>query len=440
MKLCELRALAGLFKGFGKIQHIKRIGDNLIKLEAHNQSFYFDMARGASCVFSTKEPLIASKKYNAPFDIALSRLNQSEILDCFLLDNDRILRFCLCVRNSYKQSQVFLQFEFSGKYTNVIILEPNEVVLEALRHIPASKSIRFVKVGEILPKMPTNPRGIQQLHSKHITQEEILEILKQNYTKRIQKELCAKRALLLSHLTKQCSKLQEILDALPKKEELLIESREINAKANLLLMHINELKNYQKEVWLKDLQGNDVHIVLPLSSTPQEAINAMFQESKKLAKKSKNLHIQEENLQSKIEFLAQEIAFIQSTNNLDDMQILKTQSQKENQNERFECVFIDGFKISIGRNQNENKILLESAKADDLWLHIKDIPSSHMIIHCGKQKVHDEVIKKAGEILVGLCRIQIGNFCVDYTRRKFVKIIQGANVIYSRQQSFYYRK
>ena len=63
-----------------------------------------------------------------------------------------------------------------------------------------------------------------------------------------------------------------------------------------------------------------------------------------------------------------------------------------------------------------------------------------MIIFCGKARLRDEVLGKAGEILVGLCGVKAGNFRVDYTRRKFVKITQGANVVYGKYQSLEYRK
>ena len=208
----------------------------------------------------------------------------------------------------------------------------------------------------------------------------------------------------------------------------------------MLLANLHKIKTYQTQITLKDFENNPITITLPKSRTPQEALNLMFKESKRLAKKAQNLHIQQENLESKINFINQEIAFISKSQNLDDLKILQPPKSKKLTSSKFEHIFINGFKISIGRNQSENQELLESANANDLWLHIKDIPSSHMIIHCGKQNVSEDVIKKACEILVGLCKIQSGNFCVDYTKRKFVKIIQGANVKYSKQQSLHYKK
>ncbi|EFR48280.1 hypothetical protein HCMG_00453 [Helicobacter canadensis MIT 98-5491] len=130
---------------------------------------------------------------------------------------------------------------------------------------------------------------------------------------------------------------------------------------------------------------------------------------------------------------------VQNVTNLNDLQILDSNSQKEAKQKKnsksFESFFIEGFKVSIGKNEKENIALLKEAKADDIWMHIRDIPSSHLIIHCGKNKIPDIILQKAAKILVGFLKSFSGNYEVDYTKRKFVKITQGANVIYGKEQT-----
>ena len=129
---------------------------------------------------------------------------------------------------------------------------------------------------------------------------------------------------------------------------------------------------------------------------------------------------------------------VQNVTNLNDLQILDSHSQKENKNKTsksFENFFIEGFKVSIGKNQRENIALLKEAKADDIWMHIRNIPSSHLIIHCGKNKIPEIILQKAAKILVGFLKSFNGNYEVDYTKRKFVKITQGANVTYAKEQT-----
>ena len=109
-------------------------------------------------------------------------------------------------------------------------------------------------------------------------------------------------------------------------------------------------------------------------------------------------------------------------------------------NRLFESFFIEGIKISIGKNERENIALLKEARAEDIWIHIRGVPSSHCIIHCGKSKISDIILYKVAEILIGFTKDFSGNYTIDYTKRKFVKITQGANVIYGKEQTLQLKK
>lgn len=510
MNLAQLKALSAYMSSFSRIYHAKRIQDSTIKLECvgelskdfasknltqapQNQShqdshqspqakspqesiesieplnlleslpkskspfykevFYIDLSRGESSAYIAPSPLIAAKKYSAPFDIVLSRLNGAEILSCEVVGEDRILRLHLDIRSAYKREEVYLQIEFCGKHTNAIILDSRFVVLEALHHISPLKSTRPIKIHSPLPPMPPNPNPsksnatCQDFGNDFSTQatQTIKEMLLSNYAKKSQKSLQLAKSALLAKLAKQQQTLQTKLDNLQSPDELEASAKKLNADATLALAHIASIKPYAKEVVLPSLDvaldtAENRTISLPKAPTPQEAINQMFRESKKLAKRAKNIHLESSNLKSKIAFVSQEIAFVKSTQNLDTLKILKPKKTKTKDAQIGRTLFIEGFKLSIGRNKNENKTLLENARADDMWLHIRDIPSSHLFIHCGKQALPEAILQKAGEILVGMCAKGEGDFFIDYTRRRFVKVGEGANVVYAKQKSFFVRK
>lgn len=513
MNLAQLKALSAYMSSFSRLYHAKRIQDSTIKLECvgdlglsknfatknltqtpQNQShqdshqlpltkspqesqesqeslnhleslpksknsfykevFYIDLSRGESSAYIAPSPLIAAKKYSAPFDIVLSRLNGAEILSCEVVGEDRILRLHLDIRSAYKREEAYLQLEFCGKHTNAIILDSRFVVLEALRHISPLKSTRPIKIHSPLPPMLPNPnppksncQDFGDDFSAQATQDAqtIKEMLLSNYTKKSQKSLQLAKSALLAKLTKQKHTLQAKLDNLQSPDELEASAKNLNADATLALAHIARIKPYAKEVILPSLDvaldtADERTISLPKAPTPQEAINQMFRESKKLAKRAKNIHLESSNLESKIAFVSQEIDFVKSTQNLDTLKILKPKKTKTKDAQVGRTLFIEGFKLSIGRNKNENKTLLENARADDMWLHIRDVPSSHLFIHCGKQALPETILQKAGEILVGMCAKGEGDFFIDYTRRRFVKVGEGANVLYAKQKSFFVRK
>ncbi len=66
----------------------------------------------------------------------------------------------------------------------------------------------------------------------------------------------------------------------------------------------------------------------------------------------------------------------------------------------YESFFIEGFKVMLGKNEKGNIELLKEAKKRDIWFHIKDISSSHVIIRTDKTTIPQSVIDFAAKICV----------------------------------------
>lgn len=81
------------------------------------------------------------------------------------------------------------------------------------------------------------------------------------------------------------------------------------------------------------------------------------------------------------------------------------------------------------------KNLLKSAKKDDLWLHVRDIPSSHVLIISNKQKISLDVIEFAARLCVSFSKLKKGSYWVDYALKNFVKVQQKAFVKYTNFKS-----
>ncbi|MDO7253346.1 NFACT family protein [Helicobacter cappadocius] len=441
MKLWLLKNIARFLSDQEMIHNIKRIDDNLLKFELKEKIFYFDMTKGNSGVFLMPKPLLGAKIYNAPFDVFLSKLcSRAKIINANVDGNNRILKIECDQFGTYKNTRFYIQFEFTGKHTNVILLDDKNIVLEALRHINIDRSSREVRIAEVLKPLEQRNMDFSE-EMKILSNEELFVQLENAYFENLDKKLKIKKEIITSRISKKIKKLQMLLDDLPKEDDLHQKAQKLSQSGTILLANLHQIQNFASEVRLKDFSGSYVCITLPEGiRTPQEGVNMMFKEAKKLTQKAKNTHIQVQNLSDKIDFLKQENIYIQNIQNIQDLVILEPKKQNKKSPPKYEVIFIEGIKVSIGRNKSENQSLLEEAKADDIWLHIRDIPSSHMIIHCGKGKIYDEVIHKAGEILVGINSIQTGNFSVDYTRRRFVKIIEGSNVVYAKHQTFHYKK
>jgi len=117
-----------------------------------------------------------------------------------------------------------------------------------------------------------------------------------------------------------------------------------------------------------------------------------------------------------------------------------TSQRKKEKVKECELFWIDDHKVLVGRNSKENQALLKIAKSNDIWMHIRGIPSSHLIIRTDKQNLPDSVIEKAAKLCVDFSLTQAGDYDVDYTKRKFVKIQEGSNVEYDKYQTVRVRK
>lgn len=102
----------------------------------------------------------------------------------------------------------------------------------------------------------------------------------------------------------------------------------------------------------------------------------------------------------------------------------------------------DGFEILVGKNNKQNDLLtLKTAKATDIWLHVKDIPGSHVIIRTNGQSPSEQTLIEAAQIAACHSKARDGSgVAVDYVPVKFVKKPAGAKpgmVIFTNNKTLY---
>lgn len=101
-----------------------------------------------------------------------------------------------------------------------------------------------------------------------------------------------------------------------------------------------------------------------------------------------------------------------------------------------------GFRILVGRNNRQNdRLTLKQAAKNDIWLHTKDTPGSHVIIVTGGRQPDDETLSYAASIAAAHSKAaDSGKTAVDYTLVKYVSKPSGAKpgrVIYTDQHTLY---
>ncbi len=102
----------------------------------------------------------------------------------------------------------------------------------------------------------------------------------------------------------------------------------------------------------------------------------------------------------------------------------------------------DGFTIYVGRNNRQNDLLtLKTARGRDVWLHVKNIPGSHVIIVCNGQPLPDRTVTEAALLAAFYSKASgSAQVPVDFTEVRHVRKPVGAKpgrVIYDHQQTVY---
>jgi predicted ribosome quality control (RQC) complex YloA/Tae2 family protein len=414
------------------IKLLKRIDNNIIIIEFNNRNIiYIDISKSNSTIFKCKKVLSSKKDFNAPFDVALQkRFYNSKIENIELYNDDKIINIKVNSSSSYKKLTTILQLEFTGKHTNIIILDENRIIIEALRHVDEFSSSRVVKVGIKLDEIPK-----QTFIPKIDEVPNIEEYLYEIYEEKEKQSLENIKKQKISQIDKKAKKLKKTIDSLPKKEELEHESNMLYEKANLILSNLHNIKPYQKSLKVFNYEGVEVEIDLEEKSSASKYSNELFKKAKRAKQKASNISLEKDNLDEKLEFLLRLMNNINNAESIEECEFLSPKKErnqiKTKKAQLCESFYFEGFKIMLGTSERENIYLLENSKASDFWFHLKDRPSSHVIVQNSKKIIPDNVIEQAAILCAKFSVDSSGTYEVDFTQRRNVKIQSGANVLYN---------
>ena len=438
LRLYEIKAVADYLKQFNFIKKAKRVANNVVELNfGQDWSIFFDLTRGNSSIYKASKSLVNS--FSAPFDTQMhSLLSHSKILDISVPNDDKVIIFKIKPKSQYKDRVVFVRFELTGKYTNLILTDEESIIIDALHHIDASKSYRVVRPGveleELLP--------FKSKYSGEV--EDIEALLEQNFQKLNSALIKRLKEQKLNQINKKIKTLSKALNTLPNEEELAKEAEILSNKGNIILANLYNIKQYDKELKTYDFEGKEVTIRLPKNIVKNRISEYFFNLAKRAKSKAKNVNIEYNNLNDKLNFYSNIYNAIVNSNDPYELELLvpkqaRSKAKKE-KNKVGEIFWIEGYKVMVGRSSKENQELLGEAKSNDIWMHTRNIPGSHVFIRTDKQNLPDSLINSAAKLCVDFSTNMPGNYEIDYTKRKFVKIQEGSNVEYDKYKTVHVLK
>lgn len=425
MKYAHLIQIASFLSRYKKITSIKRISDMVLCICFDRQMLFFDLSKSSSSIYKNDDFML-TKEYNAPFDnLCKKRLNNANLKSIECLKNNRILKLVCEQNGSYKQLKSILYLEFTGRFTNAIITDENDIILEALRH---TNSDRKIAVGETLAKLDEfdiKERAVLPI-------ENFDEFFCDEFKRKNEKELLNLKAIKTAQIEKKLEALYSNLNTLENEADLKSQSQTMRYQANVLLSNLNQLKEYERDFTILDFELKPIKFTL--NDSPKNSANAFFNKAKKLAQKAIGIRQERDNLNQKILFYINLNNLVKNSKTIGELEILypkkAIQKNTKDENENVKNFYINDFKILIGRNEQGNIWLLKNSKKDDIWLHLKDLASPHVIIRSNKINIGSEILEFAAKICLNFSSVGAGKYEIDYTKRKNVKVVNGANVNY----------
>lgn len=296
---------------------------------------------------------------------------------------------------------------------------------------------------------------------KVVHNESISSIIESFYSNKDAKERINQRA---SDFKKSISiKLDRLYNKLKKQELELKESDNAiiyKVKGELITSYIYMVEKGMKSVEVQNFYDENcatVKIDLNPNLTPSENAQKYFKKYTKLKHAKKEISAQVELSLEEIDYLENIMLSIDNCDNLAELNDIKEELQKlgymrgkvKSKKEKNtlttkpnEFLSSDGFTILVGKNNKQNDFLtLRVANNDDLWMHTKNIPGSHVIIKSDGKEIPESTIFEGAMLASFFSKSKMSaQVPVDYTLKKNVKKPNGSKpgmVIYETNSTIY---
>src|SRR5690606_34307183 len=226
----------------------------------------------------------------------------------------------------------------------------------------------------------------------------------------------------------------------------------------LLTANMHLIKKGMKEISVVnyyDEAGEQIVIPLEPRKTPAENAQRYFSKYQKAKNAVEIVKEQIEKAEAEIQYFESLMQQVESASTKDIEEIreelteegyLRSKQKKANKKKSNakpildKYVASDGTEIIVGKNNKQNEYLTNKLAArDEIWLHTKDIPGSHVVIR--SKEPSEQTIKEAAILAAYYSKAKTSSSVpVDFTKIRYVKKPNGAKpgfVIYDNQQTVY---
>ncbi|MEG6522159.1 Rqc2 family fibronectin-binding protein [Desulfotomaculum sp. 1211_IL3151] len=345
----------------------------------------------------------------------------------------------------YELNQLWQQVQYlssvleTGRFQPTLLLDRRALPLEFsaidLQHMKAFKREEN-KMNVILDQYYTKITGLRQLDS---FRHSLLQTLRKE----------------IGRLKKKITLYQKSLDSAERANEYRIQGELLTAN----LYQIDQGTEARVQNFY-DPEGKEMIISMDQSLTPSQNAQEFFKKYLKAKNTREAVLVHLDQAETELNYLEAVETAITQAMHLEDLKEIQSELEEQGylkprgQNPRSRAkkektrpepmsfLSSEGITILVGKNNKQNDYLtLRLAGDDDIWLHTKDIPGSHVIIRNIAGEVPEQTLLEAATLAAWFSKSrQAGKVPVDFTLRRHVRKPNGAKpgmVIYDHQQTLY---
>jgi predicted ribosome quality control (RQC) complex YloA/Tae2 family protein len=250
----------------------------------------------------------------------------------------------------------------------------------------------------------------------------------------------------LTGIRKRIKKASRRLEALQTDLDKAARFRDHARYGELLKTNLDKIRKGQERITVIDyFDPSTPELVIPLdaSKSPKGNLDDYFKKYRKHLSAEREIRPRLEAMMRELDALRTELTAVErgewtpvrpeqaplrgiSPSRHKPSAVSQQRSARAGPFRRFESV--DGLPIYVGRNARENEALtFNMARSDDLWLHARGTPGSHVVVRLEKgANPLPETIKDAATLALQYSDLKkSGKGEVIYTKRKWVRKVKG---------------
>ena len=324
----------------------------------------------------------------------------------------------------------------------------NPVMYEIMNHGKIQKVLTYNEFSEFSQKENKNLESENGRKYFETLNDGLNDYFKTTITSNVISE---KKKNLLKYVDSQIKKFKKIEKNIKvdlKKNENFENYKNIG---DILAANMHQIKYGIKKVTVFDFYNNQqITINLDPLLSPNDNLNFYYNKYNKGKRTISALNSRFLDIQNEIKYFEEIKMFIEKENDFIGIEEIENELNltnngnksknkiKLNKPKKRDLLSFDynGFQIFVGRNNKENEeISFSKGQPNDIWLHIKDIPGSHVLILRNNQELPNDVLLHAANLACEYSKAKKGDkVTVDYCERKFLKKIKNSkpgNVIYT---------